>query len=210
MTGGRLAAMRLTAHSTMRRCVVRVRFVGGFTLIEVLVAVCVLAIGILGAVAAQTTALRTRQASRLMSDGVQLASAFADRMRANTAQMRAPDPANPYLQVRYDGAVDGVPAPSRLCFAGSQCSSAELASFDIHELTLALHQGFPGGRVAICRDARMWDEARAALAWECEAGAAAPVVIKLGWRARPQGSNDGGAAREAAPAVAIVVAGDFT
>ena len=68
----------------------RSRLVGGFTLIEVLVAVFVLAVGVMGAVAAQTVALRTRQESALMSHGVQLATSFADRMRANTAQMRLP------------------------------------------------------------------------------------------------------------------------
>ena len=78
----------------------RSRLVGGFTLIEVLVAVFVLAVGVLGAVAAQTVALRTRQESALMSRGVQLATSFADRMRANTAQMRLPDGANPYLQLQ--------------------------------------------------------------------------------------------------------------
>lgn len=190
----------------------RSRFVGGFTLIEVLVAAFVLAIGIMGAMAAQTTALRTRQASSLTSDGVQLASAFADRMRANAAQMRAPDSANPYLQLRYDAGTEGAPAAlARMCFAGADCSSAQMASFDIHELKLALHAGFPGGRAVVCRDARLWDPARAALAWDCGASSSGPIVIKLGWRGRlPGGADavDGGG--ELPPLVAIVVAGDFT
>lgn len=184
----------------------RSRIVGGFTLIEVLVAVFVLAVGVMGAVAAQTVALRTRQQSALMSHGVQLASAFADRMRANVAQMRAPDAANPYLGLRYDGASEGPPGrPARMCHAGAACTSAELAGFDIYELQHELHAAFPGGRAAVCRDAVMWDEARRSLAWACSGAAADPVVVKLGWRLRA--GDDG--EREAPPLVAIVVAGGF-
>jgi type IV pilus modification protein PilV len=84
--------------------VVRLRFAGGFTLLEVLVAVFVLAIGILGAAATQLAALRTRHQSSLMSNGVRLASALADSMRANRAPMRAGDAGNPYLQLDYDAA----------------------------------------------------------------------------------------------------------
>lgn len=204
--------MQLTAPLTMRGCPVRSRWVGGFTLLEVLVAVFVLAVGILGAVAAQTIALRTRQASSLMSDGVQLASALADRMRANAAQMRTPDSANPYLQLRYDAAAEGAPAaPPRLCFAGANCDSFHLASFDIHELKLALHAGFPGGRAVVCRDTSLWDEARAALAWECGAAASGPIVIKLGWRARlPGGADAVDGSGALPPLIAIVVDGNFS
>lgn len=186
------------------RCAV----VGGFTLIEVLVAVFVLAIGIVGAAGTQLAALRTRQQSALMSDAVQLASGLADSMRANVAQMRGGGEANPYLQARYDAAADGAPPPaSPMCHANANCGSAQLANFDIYELKQALYAGFPGGRVVVCRDAQLWDASRAALAWACAGTAGAPVVIKLGWRGK---RHDGAAAldgaMEFAPSVAIVVA----
>lgn len=184
----------------------RSRSVSGFTLIEVLVAVFVLAAGVMGALAAQTVALRTRQESALMSRGVQLASAFADRMRANTAQMRVPDDANPYLQIRYDAASDGPPdSPSQPCHSGAACDSAAMASFDIYELHRELHSSFPAARVSVCRDAVMWDEADDSLSWDCSGAASDPVVIKLGWRLRP--SSDG-VELESAPIVAIIVSGD--
>ncbi|RJG22390.1 type IV pilus modification protein PilV, partial [Massilia cavernae] len=113
-----------------------------------LVAALVLAIGVMGAVAAQTVALRTRAQSALMSRGVQLATSFADRMRANTVQMRAPDSSNPYLQVRYDSAAaPGVSEqPPRMCRTGSACDSAQLAGFDVYELQRELRASFPKGR----------------------------------------------------------------
>ena len=182
------------------------RFDSGFTLIEVLVALLVLAIGVMGAVAAQTVALRTRQESALMSHGVQLATSFADRMRANTAQMRMPDTANPYLQIDYAGAADGAPgAPAQPCHDGASCDSDAMAAFDIHELQQELRAAFPAPRVIVCRDAVMWSEAAGALSWDCTGGAADPVVIKLGWRPRP--TSDGAGAAHV-PIVAILVSGD--
>lgn len=179
----------------------RSRVAGGFTLIEVLVAAFVLAVGVMGALAAQTVALRTRAQSALMSHGVQLATSFADRMRANTAQMRAPDNANPYLNVRYDSAFDGVPAqPRRMCRFGAACDSAQLASFDVHEMQREMHASFPRGRVLVCRDAVVWDAARGSLSWDCSGGPADPPVIKLGWHHAGDTDNAG-----AAPMVALAV-----
>ena len=177
----------------------RSRLVGGFTLIEVLVAVFVLAVGVLGAVAAQTVALRTRQESALTSRGVQLATSFADRMRANTAQMRLPDGANPYLQLQYAAATDGLPEAASHCHAGAPCDSGAMASFDIYELKHELHAAFPAGRVVVCRDAVMWDDEPGSLSWDCTGAASDPVVIKLGWRIHSAGAQ---------PMVAIVVPGD--
>jgi type IV pilus assembly protein PilV len=186
----------------------RLRSAGGFTLIEVLVAVVVLAIGILGASATQLAALRTRHQSGLMSDGVQLASALADSMRANLEPMAAADGGNPYLQLRYDAATDGAPTPAQQCLPGAGCSAFQLAEADVDQLRQALHAGFPGGRVAVCRDSQVWDAGRGALRWACDGGNGAPIVIKLGWRGK---EIDGGDARdgagEFAPSVAIALPG---
>lgn len=175
---------------------------GGFTLIEVLVAILVLTVGILGAAGAQVAALKARHATALMSGGVQLASTLADRMRANRAQMQAPDQLNPYLQLRY-AVADGAPAPlPRACFSDGGCGSAEVAEFDLHDIKQALHEGFPESRVAVCRDAVVRDADD--LRWECSGGPGAPLVIKLGW---PRRLADG--EWSATPTIAVVVAGVF-
>lgn len=173
------------------------RQAGGFTLIEVLVAVLVLAIGILGATAAQLTALRTRQGSAQLSRGVQLATTLAERMRANTVQMRLDDARNPYLQLRYDAAADGAPAPLAACFGLARCSSAELAAADLHDIKRQLHTGFPRARATVCRDAAVWNASRSMLQWDCSGASVDPVVIKLGWHDRQAPD---------APRVALVVA----
>jgi type IV pilus assembly protein PilV len=173
--------------------------VAGFTLVEVLVAVFVLAVGIVGAAATQTLALRTRHQSSLLSAGVQLASTLAGRMRANASQMSLPDAANPYLQLDYDAQSDGAPmAPAALCFGAAPCDAAQMAAFDLHETERAVHATFPGGRVLVCRAAAAWDAAANALSWDCAPAAGAPIVIKLGWRAPGQLGGT-------APSIAMVV-----
>jgi len=181
---------------------VQARLVDGFTLIEVLVAMLLLVAAILGTAAVQVAALRTRHATALMSGGVQLAGALAERMRANSAAMQGADAANPYLQLRYDAA-EGAPASAGpMCFGAAACSSAQLAAFDLLEIKQALYADFPQGRVAVCRDAAVWSGSAGALVWECAGADNAPVVIKLGWRDRR-------ADAEAlfGPSVALVVAG---
>jgi type IV pilus assembly protein PilV len=158
-----------------------------------------LAVGVVGAAATQTLALRTRHQSSLLSDGVQLASTLAARMRANAAHMTLPDAANPYLQLDYDAQSDGAPvAPATLCFGAAQCDAAQMAAFDLHEIEHAVHSAFPGGRVLVCRDAAVWDAAADALTWDCAPAAGAPIVVKLGWHAPGQ---HGGSA----PSIAMVV-----
>lgn len=187
----------------------RMRFAGGFTLIEVLIALCVLAVGVLGAAAMQLAALRTRHQSSLMSNAVQLASSLADSMRANLEPMRAGDGANPYLQLQYDAATNGAPQPpAAQCFAGAGCSAAQLAGADLYRVKHDLYAGFPGGRVLVCRDSRVWDGARAALRWACAGAAQAPIVIKIGWQGKDtDGSEARDGAGEFAPSVAIALPG---
>lgn len=60
-----------------------IRRQSGFTLIEVLVTVLILAIGLLGLAGLQTTSLRNNHSAYLRSQATVLAYDVADRMRAN-------------------------------------------------------------------------------------------------------------------------------
>ncbi|WLI90373.1 type IV pilus modification protein PilV [Massilia sp. R2A-15] len=173
----------------------RSRLAGGFTLIEVLVALCVLTIGALGAAAMQLSALRARHQSGLASSAVQLAGSLADSMRANRVAMQAGDALNPYLQLRYDAQTDGPPQPpGALCHAGAPCTALQLAEAEAYHIKDALRTQYPGGRVVVCRDSA------AELNWACDGAAGAPVVIKIGWR----GQEAGAAAQ---PRVALALPG---
>lgn len=67
-----------------RRC-------GGFTLFEVMIALLVLSIGLLGLAALQTVALRTGQAADMRTRATHAAVDMLERMRANPAGVAAGD-----------------------------------------------------------------------------------------------------------------------
>jgi len=88
----------------------------GFTLIEVLVALLVLSIGLLGLAALQSTTLQFNQSAYLRSQATNLAYDVIDRMRANR-------------QAALDGAYDGdfvLPAPACNTVLPADASVAQL------------------------------------------------------------------------------------
>jgi type IV pilus assembly protein PilV len=176
----------------------------GYTLLEILIAVVVLALGIMGGVALQLAALRSRHQAVLLSQATQLATAMAERMRANAGHMRAADGDNLYLTLNYDALNEPLPpAPAALCY-GAACGGAQLALSDLYETKLLVRQNLPAGRVVICRDGGLWSGGK--LRWACGGGGAAPLVVKVGWRGKnPDGTphtDDGG---EHMPGVALAV-----
>ncbi|TFW20892.1 type IV pilus modification protein PilV [Duganella callida] len=167
----------------------------GFTLLEILIAVLVLALGIVGGVALQMAALRARHQASLLSQATQLATGLAERMRANPAQ------AATYLTLNYDAVAEPAPAPPAALCHGAACVAAELALSDVYDAKTLVRQNLPAGRVVICRDAALW--AGGKLYWPCSGGAGAPLVIKVGWRGKhPDGTPQ---ADEPQPGVAVVV-----
>ncbi len=178
----------------------------GFTLLEVLVAVFVTALGVIGAAGMQLSALRARQQSVYLSDALHIAAGMADKIRANAPRSPA---GNPYLGADYAAVNGAPPAPGALCHdADAQCDREQLARADLYEAMRQVYVGLPGGRMRICRDGGVWDDGQRALTWACAGGVDAPLVVKLGWRAR---KPDGGEAREGAPpdppGVAIALGG---
>jgi type IV pilus assembly protein PilV len=154
----------------------------GFTLVEVLVALFVVAFGVAGAAAVQTGAVRIADEAARLSDGLRLAASLAQRMRANPVAMALPDTANPYLQFDADaGAAMQVPAS---CHGHADCDPVQMAGFDLGETAALLAGRFPGARMRVCRDGQPAD-ADGLPAWTCSGGPGAPVAIKLGWRAKP-------------------------
>lgn len=170
----------------------------GFTLVETLVAMFVLALGAVGAAATQVSSARLREQAALESEAVQLAASLGARMRVNAHQMALPDAVNPYLNFDYDAA-GGEPAPPPLhCYGGADCNPALMAAFDLYDTARIVYGAFPGGRIAVCRDGG------ASPGWSCTGGAAGPIVVKLGWRAP---ARAGQAEPEATPFVTMLVAG---
>ncbi|WP_019140511.1 type IV pilus modification protein PilV [Noviherbaspirillum massiliense] len=179
----------------------------GISLLEVLVSIFVLSFGVIGAVGMQLTAMRTAQESAFHTAALQLATEMAEKMRANTEQMKLGDEENPFIAVDYAPTGEAEPGvPGKLCYS-THCDSAELADFDIYEWKKRINALLPHSRARICRDAA-WDAAQAQLTWACHPGSgnSGPYVIKLGWRMKdPDGRFGAGADKDFPPAVAVIV-----
>lgn len=143
----------------------------GFSLVEVLVAVCVLAVGALGALSTQALARSTGTSAILQARALSLADALAAHISAEGGAH--------YLGVDYDAASGAPAAPATLC-TSSSCSPGEFAQEVLFRAKVSLHTRFPGGRLVICRDGSIVTP-DGLLAWDCVDDANAPVAIKIGW-----------------------------
>ena len=101
----------------------------GFTLVEVLIAMLILAVGLLGLAGLQATSLRNTQSAYNRSQATQLAYDMADRMRANVADARLSVDADPLTASAYLGAALQVAN----CTAVAGCTPAQMAQNDLFE-----------------------------------------------------------------------------
>ena len=165
----------------------------GFTLIEILISIGVLALGVIGAASMQLSALHASRQSSFQTVAIQLAAETADKMRANGYSSLANDAANPFLGVDFQtGVGNDITAAVAECYlADANCSAAEMAKLDIQELQNRVNV-LPKGRVRICRDDAPWDSTAGTYRWACPAASTpgAPIVIKLGWQAGKADADD--------------------
>jgi type IV pilus assembly protein PilV len=171
------------------------RNAAGFTLLEILISILVLAIGLIGAAMMQLHATRTTEQSSLHDTALALATQIADDMRANDIEARqAP---NPFIGFSYQASANPGSNPQS-CYAQT-CSTTQLASQTTFEWKQRIRD-LPGGTLEICRDATAIPSA----SW-CAGAAtdpAAPVAIKIGWTER---NPDGTSVTDTLPRVAILV-----
>ncbi len=117
----------------------------GFTLLEVLIAVVVLSLGMLGVGAALATVHRTTASSYLAQQSAQLASNIVDRMRQNPTAAQALA-----YNISYSG---GTPAPpSVLCGpppGGVACTPAQQALYDLFQWESTLKAALPGASATV-------------------------------------------------------------
>ena len=132
----------------------------GFTLLELLIALLVLSIGLLGLAALQTVGLRSSTMANMRTLATQRAYDMSDRMRANPVGVDA--------QAYVQAATDVVPTGFTDCTANT-CTTTQLAAFDL-ATWLGDVVRLTGGKGRITRDATgtpvthtitvFWDENR--------------------------------------------------
>jgi type IV pilus assembly protein PilV len=144
----------------------------GFTLVEVMMAVFVLAVALTGMMRLHLTALRTQRQSSYQTTAVMLANDMAEMIRA----WAAPGIDAPFTFDYRAG--DSRPAGAD-CLGGAVCDPDALRRFGVAQWLDTVKAALPMARVSICRDAAPWSEH--GFRWACSGGNAG-IVIKLGWR----------------------------
>lgn len=180
----------------------------GFSLVEVLVSMLVLAVGVIGSVGLQLAALRTTQHSMYQTSALQIASDIADTVhawRSLTPEARA-DAAIPIIDYNSVDGADPDP-PASLCFMDS-CDAQALIESEIYQWKKRIKSALPSGRVLVCYDSEPWDAGKKVLRWGCSgtSDGNTPLVIKIGWQIKnPDGSLIRNADGSIPPSVALSV-----
>ena len=139
----------------------------GFTLIEVLVAGLILAIGLVGVAGLQAFSLKNNQSAYMRSQATALAYDLADRMRSNVAG------ANGGF---YDPATA---AMATGCTTTSGCSPAQMAQHDLGEWNNSVATFLPMGEGFVCIDGTP-DDGTGSADPQCDGGGT-EFVIKIWW-----------------------------
>ena len=116
----------------------------GFGLIEVLVALLVLSIGVLGYAGLQLQAINSTETAHYQTQAIAIADDLAERIAAN------PESEATYLDSNNWGAKSfptAKPLGWENCI-GSDCTSAQMATNDILQISTQAAQLLPGGQVA--------------------------------------------------------------
>jgi len=111
----------------------------GFSMVELLVAVLIMGVGVLGVASLRLVSLQNSRNALLRSDALQMVYGIVDRIRIN--------PAGDYTSVYFDDAPESI---AQNCFANS-CSAAQMAAFDVSvwKCSLGRHN-----TLSVCEDLR--------------------------------------------------------
>jgi type IV pilus assembly protein PilV len=111
----------------------------GFTLIEVLIALAILAVGLLGGAALLVDGLRAGRSALSQTNAAVLAADLADRIRANRAGGAA--------YALSEGSA--VAAPAKTCAAIAECSSVDVAQLDLYTWQQAVLERLPDASTSV-------------------------------------------------------------
>lgn len=134
----------------------------GFTLLEVMVALVIFSVGLLGLAGIQGTALQNNSSAYMRTIAMQQSYNMADLIRANTAADGSIN--SEFLPVSLSISVE--PSDCSVNNKTTVCSALEMAKFDIHQWQKDLAEQLPSGKGSVTRTAEvfeiiiMWDEKR--------------------------------------------------
>jgi type IV pilus assembly protein PilV len=161
------------------------RFARGVTMVEVLIAIVILSIGVLGALGMQVNAIRMNKEVRYQATALTLARELAEKMRGNNwvAILTTPGTLvgqNPYLLNVTLNSGATVSAPSGVnCYTGACTTQTDVAKWDIYDWQLRMKEALPSPRVVICMDSDPYDGSGNPR-WACN-NTGTVAVLKVAW-----------------------------
>ena len=153
----------------------------GFSILEVLIAIIILSIGMLGAVGMQATALQANKETRNQAIATTFARELAEKMRGNhTVAIRTlAVGVNPYL---FDVTLPSTPVvatPATNCFTAGCPLLEDAARWDVADWQSRVQRELPTPKVKVCFDQDPFDSAGKSR-WACtDSGDIA--VLKMSW-----------------------------
>lgn len=121
----------------------RFRSASGFSLLEVLIALLVLSIGLLGLAALQTVGLKFNHQSYGRTQATLQAYDIIDRIRANKTN-------NASIDSAYDDVALGA-TPGSVDCSSTACNTSQMAEYDIRTWNNTNKTALPQGKGVICR-----------------------------------------------------------
>lgn len=153
----------------------------GFTMIEVLIAMVILAIGLLGLAALQAVGMRNNHSALSRFQATLSAYDMADRLRSNSASSIDTPAFLAFLAANYNKpALTDYSTAVDACNSSPGCTSADMATNDRYEWSTNLSQTLPAGTGIVCRDSTPDDGASSASPACDDLGTA--YAIKIWWQ----------------------------
>jgi type IV pilus assembly protein PilV len=154
----------------------------GFSLLEVMIALLIVSVGLLGLAGLQALSLKNNVSASQRTIATQLAYDMADRMRANAASVLSGD----YNYATYS-ATNSAGQTTAACLTTTGCSATQLAQEDLYEWNQQICAQLPqstacnaaGPWGVVCIDSTPNDGTPTAPA--CDNAAGAPYAIKIWW-----------------------------
>lgn len=150
----------------------------GFSILEVLIAIIILSIGMLGAVGMQASAMQANKETRNQAAAATLGRELAEKMRGNhTVAIKTVAADNPYI---FDATLSGtITAPSVNCFTDGCPTHKDAATWDVADWQGRVQAALPTPRVKVCFDKAPFDSAGKPR-WICTDDGDV-TVLKMSW-----------------------------
>jgi type IV pilus assembly protein PilV len=148
------------------------QFSAGFTMLEVLIAIVVIAFGLLGVAGLQVVALKNNQSASYRLIATTLANDMIDRIKTNAVGLIGGD----YNQPNPNAYTTQVPD----CLKSAGCSPQQLAQNDRFEWATLVAAALPGGRAIVCLDSTP-DDGLSAASPQCDGLGTTLYAVKIWW-----------------------------